>query len=157
MRKESITERVKPSSDRDRLEQEKERLRLKERMIKIREKKRMAREFVNIGRLAHQAKIDHLDATLLLGAFIDVAGKANDKDVQHVWKELAAAHMKNRLKNEDVPLCVTFAEDPKKETKDALKELGFQWNRFRREWAGYGQKDALEKLLDGMQVTIEVL
>ena len=157
MKKETGTIMTKSAKDRERLEQEKERLRLKERLIKIRERKKQAREFSNIGRIAHQAKIDYLDHATLLGAFIDIAKKAHDEGALKSWKELAHAHTRDHTKGDEIPLCVTFAEDPKKETKDALKELGFQWNRFRREWAGYAQKDALEKLLDGMQAKVEVL
>ena len=40
--------------------------------------------------------------------------------------------------------------------KSHLRDMGFKWNPFRKEWYGYGDRKVLEKTLQKNDVMIDV-
>ena len=63
---------------------------------------------------------------------------------------------KNRMEKGE-RLVVTFEAEPSKETKNKIKSLGMHWNRFRREWNGFGKKEQAETVLEGTGAIIETI
>jgi hypothetical protein len=141
---------------RNQIDKEKEKIRLKEKELKEREKKIRAKKFIEIGRLAFRVDIDTLDEDALLGAFIEISEKINDKSI-NAWKKKSEELRKKQETSERTPLSVCFKSPPNKEIKDRFKELGFRWNSFRKEFFGHGQHSLLSELVKGLDCKIEVV
>ena len=90
-----------------------------------------------------------------MGALLDIKEKLREESTVKKWKDKGAdAFEKDKAQNGEA-LIVSFDAEPPREAKDILRNLGLKWNRFRREWQGYGKKDLLEKELQGFDATIE--
>jgi Conjugal transfer protein TraD len=130
-----------------------EKYELKKKLLEAKEKKKRASKFSEIGRLANQANIDHLDEQTLLGAFLEIAKMQNNKLKQ--WQEIATEFKTQQSQTSDQVFSIYFEEEPSKEVRKKMKELKFIWNRFKREYCGRGKKEDLENLLKGIKVKIE--
>ncbi len=138
------------------LERREERIRLEKKLLKEKEKQLRAKQCIEIGQIAIDSGIDLLDRHLLLGAFLEIGVKCNEQKNQVLWKERADEFIKDRNVGSE-PLSISFQADPTKEVKDKLRAAGFQWNRFRSEFVGYGEKSAVEHLLSGESFKLELL
>ena len=139
------------------LERQKEKLRLKENIIREKEKRKRARFFHEIGKLAYRTKIDTLNEEILLGAFVEIRDNQENEETVSRWKHLAYNFISNETNDKEVAVCVTFKNDPSKETRDIMKKNKFRWNSFRKEFYGYGSKELLERELEGVEFTLEVV
>lgn len=147
----------KIETEKKKLEAEKQRLKEKEKRILEKAKRAKTKSLAQIGKLAYQAKISHLDQDVLLGAFLIVSELAKDESYIQKWKR-KAEEAKAGLKQEDqTPLTIAFDTPPPNEIKSELKELKFKWNSFRGEYYGYGDLESVKKLLDGLKSKIEVV
>lgn len=142
----------------EKIERDKEKLRLKEKLVKLKEQKKRAKEFIEIGRIASRVDIDRLDCDVLLGAFIEISQRSQDPEVRAIWKQNAATFSKESASEVSrSPLSVKFVADAPQDAVKKLKAVGFRWNRFRKEFLGYGNQTDIQNLLAGLQLTIEVL
>lgn len=133
----------------------KSRLEAKEKRLREKERKVRTRRLIELGGLVSKAGVEELNNNALLGALLEIKGKAKEDSVVKKWKDQgAAAFEKDKDKNGEA-LIVSFDTEPPREAKDKLRNLGLRWNRFRREWQGYAKKPLLEKELQGFEVTIE--
>ncbi len=139
------------------IEQEKEKIRLKEKLFKEKEKQKRSKRFSEIGRIASKVDIDLLDDDVLLGAFIEISEKIKDNQISNQWKEKASTFLKTQDETIGTPLSISFSIDPNKDVKNKLKDLGFRWNSFRKEFFGHGDKISIEKIVEGTQYKIEIL
>lgn len=139
------------------LEKEKERIRLKEKLLREKQKQKRAKGFEDIGRLASKVDIDLIEKNALLGAFIEISERSSDEKVMTGWREKGECFQNKEQLSDQVPLSICFKASPPKEAKEKLKNQGFRWNTFRKEFCGYGSKNALQKLLHGFECNIEVL
>lgn len=129
------------------LDEEKKKLLLRSQLLQEQEKKKRSKRFQEIGRLAYKASIDHLDAETLLGVFLDIADNSQQTDFLQKWKSRAQAFLKARSEENATPIAIKFKSDVNKEMAQKLKELNFRWNRFRKEYYGYGNKSQLTQIL----------
>jgi hypothetical protein len=141
---------------RQQIDIEKEKIRKKEKELKEREKKIRAKKFIDIGRLAFSIAIDTLEQDAMLGAFLEISEKINDKNIS-AWKKKAKEYNENRKTLDSTPLSVCFKSPPNKEIKDQFKDLGFRWNSFRKEFFGHGQYSIVNDLIKGLDCKIEVI
>lgn len=139
------------------IEIQKKKLLVKEKIIKEREKQKLTKRFTEVGRIANQANIHDLDKEILLGAFVEISTRYQDKDALSKWKVLAKEHQKKFDNRESTPLTISFKNQPSQEIKAKLKNFKFKWNRFRNEFQGYGNKSALEEELKGSEFLIHVI
>jgi hypothetical protein len=95
-----------------------------------------------------------MEKSLLLGAFLEIAKKSNQFDSIEDWKQSADDFLKNKEPG-NTPLLISFKNEPNKEIKKALKEMKFQWNRFRKEYYGYSNRKTLVLLLNGSDYQID--
>ena len=122
----------------------------KEKLLKEREKQKRARNFGEIGKLAYKANIDLADRKILLGAFLDISTKLESDQDRKRWEKLATEF----TSNDKTALAISFKTNPSAEIKEKLKDLKFQWNKFRKEFYGYGRADDMKSLLDVYQATV---
>lgn len=133
----------------------KSRIEAKEKRLKEKERKVRTRRLIELGGLVSKAGIEELNNNALLGALLDIKERLKQESTVKKWKDKGAvAFEKDKAQNGEA-LIVSFDAEPPREVKDKLRNLGLRWNRFRREWQGYGEKDLLEKELKEFGATIE--
>lgn len=141
----------------ERIQKKKEKILLEEKILKEKAKQYRARNFQKIGRLAAKADIDSMNEDEIFGAFLEIFERKNNEKNRDEWKEKTENFRKNRDKENNTPLAISFVENPKKEIKIRLREMNFQWNRFRKEFYGYGSKAVLSQVLKNCQYKVEVV
>ncbi len=131
-----------------------------EKLIKEKEKqkeqKKKLKRKIEIGELASKAKIDRIDTTILYGAFLEIADRISDENNINEWKKYAEAHKQNTEPVEEISLSISFKYEVSQEIKSKLKEMKFQWNKFRKEYYGYANKQQIESMLYGLNYELEV-
>lgn len=136
------------------IEEKKKKIRLQEQILREKEKRRKIKRAEKIGRLAVKAGIDDIDDDAFLGAFIEIAEKSeNQKDVER-WKKRSTSFTSKTCPD---AIILTFETPPSKEEKETIKSLGLKWNKFRNEYYGYGELDALKKEFPDENCTIRVV
>ena len=133
----------------------KSRIEAREKRLKEKERKVRTRRLIELGGLVSKAGIEELNNNALLGALLDIKEKLNEESTVKKWKDKGAAAFEEDKAQNGEALIVSFDAEPPREAKDKLRNLGLRWNRFRREWQGYGKKDLLEKELKEFGATIE--
>jgi hypothetical protein len=136
------------------LSEKKQDLLLKEKIIREKEKRQRFEKFSSVGELAYNANIDHLDHSILLGAFLEIAQIAN-KANEEKWQRNAEEFMKKQEAKIATPVSIRFLEEPTKEAKEKLKGMSLKWNSFRKEFYGYGNKKEIEESLIGLKFQVE--
>jgi len=140
-----------------RVEREKEKLRLKQAIVKEREKKRRARLATTIGKLATKAGIEELDSSALLGAFMEIGDQIKNKEALENWRN-RSGKLQNSDNQENQPaLIVSFSNPLSKERKEKLRQLGFRWNGFRKEYYGRCNPNEIKSLCQGLDYSLETL
>lgn len=144
-------------AEKQKLDEKKKKIVLQERILKEKEKKQRALRFEEIGRIAVKANIDILDEHTILGAFLEISDKIKENNSIDTWKVRAEKFLQVIAKADDSPISISFESDPSAETKSKLKDAGFKWNRFRKEYYGFGNRSEVQKLFQEAGCTIEVL
>lgn len=136
------------------LEEKKRDLEEKKKNLMNRERLSSQRKLLDVGKLALKAKITHIDADLLFGAFIEIS--ANERNSEHLtkWRENSK---KMQKEINGVRIAISFKQPPSLEVKNHLKQLNFRWNRFRGEYYGFGEKSIVSDSLNGVECKIEVI
>ena len=147
----------KIDAEKEKLEMMKKKIQLQEKILKEKEKRQRALRFEEIGRIAVKANIDSLDENTILGAFLEISEKINERKTIEDWKRRAEKFLTVAEKTDDSPISISFKNDPSTEIKNKLKDANFKWNRFRKEYYGFGNKSELETLFKETESTIEVL
>jgi hypothetical protein len=137
----SIEERLKNLEDRRKkiLEKKKEKTR-----------KQVQKRLLDISRLVEKSKIQNLEDKHLLGAFLEIAEKANDKSHKAIWEKKAKA-----LETIPSPIVISFNESISHEAKALLKDAGFRWNKIRREFYGMGMIEEMKTKFKSFNCKIE--
>ncbi len=139
------------------VEEKKKKLQLQEKILKEKEKRRKFKRFSSIVELAFKANLDEIEETTLLGAFSEIAEKMKEEKIVSEWKKIGEKFLHEITEEAKTRMSVSFESDPGKEIKDALKEMKFRWNSFRREYCGLGHEQEIERLLKGTDHKIEVI
>lgn len=129
---------------------------IRKKMLLIQEKKKRQMKFSEIGKLAYQANIDQIDKEVLLGAFIEIAKNINEEKLKE-WKDNVNQLKKNQTTNDQQLYSLSFLEEISTEIKRKLKENGFVWNRFRKEYYGKSSSQKIKGFLENIKVNIEIL
>lgn len=157
MRNARIQMELDLEEEKKKLALKKSRIESKEKRLKEKERKVRTRRLIELGGLVSKAGIEELNNNALLGALLDIKEKLKEESTIKKWKDKgAAAFEKDKAQNGEA-LIVSFDAEPPREAKDKLRSLGLRWNRFRREWQGYGKKDLLEKELKEFRAIIEAV
>ena len=133
----------------------KSRIEAREKRLKEKERKVRTRRLIELGGLVSKAGIEELNNNSLLGALLDIKEKLKEESTVKKWKDKGGAAFEADKAQNGEALIVSFDAEPPREAKDKLRNLGLRWNRFRREWQGYGKKDLIEKELKEFGATIE--
>ena len=139
------------------LKLKKSRLEAQEKLLKFKERKNRTRLLIEIGGLAGKAKIDHLNTNTLMGAFLEIKEKENEERLVKKWTQKGAEAFKKEQKESGEPLVLTFEKEPERVLKSKIREAGLRWNRFRKEWQGYGVPSQIAEMLKGTSHTIKPL
>ena len=139
------------------VELQKKRIKLKEILIREQERQRKFKRFEEVVKIAFKAHIDQLDEVALLGAFLEIASKMQDEKIIREWKKSGEIFQSEHEEKHLTPLAISFSSDPKKETKERLKERQFRWNAFRKEYCGYGNQKEIEIFLKDENCTVEII
>lgn len=139
------------------IEKKKQKIILEEKILREKTKRYRAKNFQKIGRLAFKANIDLVDENELFGAFLEISERKNNVKEKDLWGKKSEDFRRKRDKESNIPLVISFTIAPEKEIKDKLRDLNFQWNRFRKEFYGYGKKEILSDILKNCQCKIEVV
>lgn len=132
----------------------KSRIEAKEKQLKDKERKVRTRRLIELGVLVSKAGIEELNNNALLGALLEIKERLKEESTVKKWKDKGATAFERDRAESGEALIVSFDAEPPREAKDKLKVLGLRWNRFRREWQGYGKKDLVEKELQGFEAKI---
>jgi hypothetical protein len=137
------------------VELQKKKIQLKERLLKEKERQQKFKKVSEIVELAFKAKLDEIDESILLGAFLDIREKVRDSATATTWKKNAEFHIQEQKNKPTQLLAISLKQEPSKELKDLLKKMKFRWNAFRKEFCGYGNQKELESLLKGFDFQID--
>lgn len=129
-------------------------LKEKEKQLIAKEKSSYQKRLLDIGRLAAKANIDSLDSNILLGAFLEIASRMNDKECVSTWIKNSSNKEQEKKGNR---FAVSFKEQPSNEVKELLKSLGFRWNSFRGEYFGIASAESLEEISKKAKCKIDSL
>lgn len=126
------------------LEEAKQKIILQEKLIKEIERKKRARNFSEVGRIAFKADIDEIDKDAMFGAFLEISEKLKSGNSLENWKEKAKLFLESNDQKKQVGYSVIFSKDLSVEVKQIMKNLGFKWNRIRKEFYGYSDLKTLQ-------------
>ena len=126
------------------LEEAKQKIILQERLIKEIEKKKRAKNFSEVGRIAFKADIDEIDKNVMFGAFLEISEKIKNGNSLEDWKEKAKSFIEANEQKQQVGFSVIFSKEPNVEERQIMKNLGFKWNRIRKEFYGYSDLKTLQ-------------
>ncbi|NGX50954.1 MAG: hypothetical protein K1060chlam2_00807 [Chlamydiae bacterium] len=143
--------------EKEKLALKKSRLEMKEKLLKKKERKRRTRRLIELGGLVVKSGIEELNNNALLGALLELKEKAKEDTTVKMWKNKGDAVFEQDKKENGEALIVSFDIEPTREAKAKLRDLGLRWNRFRREWQGYGNKEMIEKELKEFSPKIEAV
>ena len=143
--------------EKNKLALKKSRLEAKEKRLKEKERKIRTRRLIELGGIVSKAGIEELNNNALLGAFLDIKEKLKEELTIKKWKDRGAVAFERDKMEHGEALIVSFDAEPSRKAKDTLKTLGLRWNRFRREWQGYGKKDLLATELKEFNPKIEAI
>jgi len=133
----------------------KSRIEAQEKMLREKERKLRTRRLIELGGLVVKSNIEGLNNNALLGALLEIKDQMNEREAIERWKDKGdAAFEADRVENGEA-LTVSFELEPPREAKSILRDLGLKWNRFRKEWQGYAQKERVEKELKEFSPTVE--
>jgi len=107
--------------------------------------------------LVVKSGIEELNNNALLGALLELKEMAKEDATVKMWKNNGDAVFEQDKKENGEALIVSFDLEPTREAKAKLRDLGLRWNRFRREWQGYGSKELIEKELKEFSPTVEAV
>jgi Conjugal transfer protein TraD len=133
------------------LEEKKLAVRQLENKLKLKRKKERTKKLTEIGSLAENAGISHLDGNVLLGAFLEVAENMNDPKKQALWKS------KKLTSNDIQPVVINFKNLPPAELITKMKKIKINWNPIRKEYSGKADVSLLKELLKGAEHTIHIM
>jgi hypothetical protein len=142
------------SVKKERLTAQQERLKKQRQLLQVQERKQRAKRLIDLGALIDKAGLGHLSPEELLGALISLKPLAEDEKQKAAWATQVHESLKGEPISPTTPLVITCAKPPSHEIKAQLKTLGFHWNRFRNEWQGYGDVEAIKKHIksDGLRI-----
>jgi len=143
--------------EKSKIDQQKRKLQIKEKILKEKEKRMRVQKCTEIGKVAFKAEIDQLDPLILLGAFLEVAEKKNNDTQINEWKKKSEAFLDEKDSDSLRQLIVSFSSDVSTEIRGVMRKMDFKWNKFRKEFYGYGCQKNLEKTLEGSDFKIEIL
>ncbi len=139
--------------------EKKENLSKLEKAIRIKEKQKEKqsdlKKFIEIGKLANKVSIDQLDPVVLLGAFLEIAEQSSAKIKVADWHRKGSNFQLPSAEHTSIALCLSFKSPLDQKSKEYLKELGFKWNKFRKEFYGYGDKGQLVERFKEYECKIE--
>ncbi len=138
------------------IEKRKKKILIKEKLIREKEKQALSRKLSEIGKIAQKAKIDQIDKELLFGAFLEIAEKNQEEKNRDNWEQKTKTFLKTTLKDSKEPLIISFSSQPTTKIESLLKKMNFKWNKFRKEFYGYGHKKTIQEALAGTDFKIEI-
>lgn len=143
----------------NKLEEKKKELEIKKKTLEEKERrknyKRKEKRYIEIGKLAEKANIFNFEKDVLLGAFLEISEKSNSDEQINRWKERVESQ--NKVERDKTPISISFNEDPTKKEKSIMKEISFQYNKFRKEFYGYGYFEEIQNLVKDFQCKVEKL
>jgi len=137
------------------LKLKKSRIDHRERLLKDKVRKKQTGVYIEIGKAAVKARIDHLNTNARLGAFLEVKEMEKEEGTIERWTKKGTEALEKKKSGEAVIL--TFKSEPEKKLKAEIREAGLRWNRFRKEWQGYAKRVNLEKLLKNTEHQIQTV
>jgi hypothetical protein len=140
-----------------RVELQKRKIQLKEKLLKEKERQRKFKRVSEIAEMAFKANLDRVEDMVLLGAFLEIAGKIEDSQSMMEWKKRGEFYSKSEQDKPTHLMAISFTQEPGKEIRALLKKMRFRWNPFRKEFCGHGDRRELEGLLKEVEFSIEII
>lgn len=137
------------------LEQKKLHVAYQERVLKERERKLKAKINSKIANLASRAKLTEIDQDALYGAFLEISKLALETENIERWKKYAQKEREENKKENPSVILVSFKGNTPKDAEKILKAHAFKWNRFRKEWNGFGDVKAIQEELKDFEVKVD--
>lgn len=127
-------------------------------LASIKDRKIRTRRLIELGGIVVKAKMDHLDADLLLGALIYAKEQLSDiPNLDQAYAKLGAIAFKKAKGLRD-KVVVRFKDKPDTSIRQKIRSLGLKWDYKAQEWHGYiSDMDQLKEALQGFSYTIQVL
>ena len=130
---------------------------LQEKKIKDKERKAETKQLLELGRLVRKAELDIIDKAPLFGSFLEIKERSQDSFNISKWKDKGLEALKKDEVTDSTALVIIFNPEPSEEAVLYLRERGFKWNRFRKEWYGYGNKQEFGQAIQNDNPKIEII
>lgn len=134
------------------LKEKKKKIELAEKGIVQKERKLKVNQRIFLGSLVEKSGLEFIDPDALLGALLEISEQAKEETNIQKWIQFSQEFQK---KNIEHPLIVSFEQEAEPEARKLLKNYGFKWNRFRKEWYGYSNIEKIKSELSTWSPKIE--
>jgi len=143
MPKLTLAERLEKAAARKaRAEQEASRLKLMQR-------KERTRHLIEVGGLLVKAGIDKLPPAALYDRFLRIAAEAEDPKSVTAWERAGSKHFQKEADTRVVAIA-RFGSKIDTELAATLRDLGFRYNRFLKQWEGKVDFANAKSVVEGM-------
>jgi hypothetical protein len=144
--------RIKTGVDVDSvLEKKKERLKEKklaliqeEKLLEKKKKDIEKRRIFDVGLLIKKSGLLELEDSVLIGALMEIKELSTNEESVRRWKEKSNLLKEEGEEKRPLIIRVTSSENEKSLEKK-IRSLGFKFNKFRKEWYGYGNPEMIGK------------
>lgn len=146
MENQKIADKLKEIEDR------KSQLRYKEKILKNKGRKIQAKRLIQLSSVLKKCGIDTWDIPTLLGACLELKERGKDLDQLAQWKEKGEGFNQKT----PMPLIVIPTSEAPDSFVQTMKDKNFKWNKFRKEWYGYGVKEEIEELVKTYKGRVDI-
>ena len=117
--------------------------------LKLMQRKERTRHLIEVGGLLVKAGIDQLPPAALYDRFLRIAAEAQDPKAVAAWERAGSKHFQQEADTRVVAIA-RFGTKIDPELAATLRDLGFRWNRFLKQWEGKVDFVKAKETVEGM-------
>lgn len=136
-------------------------LEIKKKLLKEKEKQKFQKikltKFQTIGKLAEKSGILEIDELAIFGAFLEIKELSSTKEKMEFWKAKGEKFSPTKKITDEPTFSISFKNPVGGSEKRAMKLLSFRYNKFRKEFYGYGKEKDIRSQLNDFEYSLEVI
>ncbi|MDD4617073.1 MAG: conjugal transfer protein TraD [Alphaproteobacteria bacterium] len=122
--------------------------------LKTMQRKERTRHLIEVGGLLVKAGIDKLPTAALYDRFLAIAAQADDPKMVAAWERAGSKHFQKEADTRIVAIA-RFGTKIDPELAATLRDMGFRWNRFLKQWEGKVDFANAKGVVEGMGGNIQ--